>query len=93
MTPAELLAEIRRAIEAVPSWKPQPNGDLAERDASAWEGDHDGWRFLVVSWPVVGAVGKDGRTWGYEGSAIRAPLVVRLTPELAKLAGERARGE
>lgn len=95
MNTAELLAEIRLAIEAVETWKPQHGGDLAFRGAMAYEGDHEGWRFLVVIWPAETINETPERAivtrWGYDGTATRAPMFVKLTPELAELAGKRAR--
>lgn len=93
----EILAEIRVAIESVETWKPQHGGDLALRGAMAYEGDSPdgGWRFLVAIWPAETTDETPERAivtrWGYDGTATRAPLFVRLTPELAELAGKCAR--
>jgi hypothetical protein len=98
MTTAELLAEIRVAIESVETWKPQHG--LAAHGACAWEGDSPddnggGWRILVAVWPVETTDETPARAtvlrWGYDGTAVRAPMVVRLTPELAELAARHAR--
>lgn len=94
MNTTELLAEIRLAIESVETWKPQHG--LAAHGAMAYEGDHEGWRILVAVWPAETKDETPERAvvtrWGYDGTATRAPLFVKLTPELAELAAKRARG-
>lgn len=90
----ELLAEIRRAIEEVEIWKPQQGGGLAVHGAMSYEGDSpDGWRFLIVIWPAETKDETAERAtvvrWGYAGTATKAPVIVKLTPELAELAAKR----
>ncbi len=105
MTTDELLAEIRVAIEEITTWKRHSDPDLTSRGASAWEGttrEDDntdagaGWRILVAAWPAEtdmhSAMGGAVTTrWGFDGTAVRPPFVVKLTPELAERAATRAR--
>jgi hypothetical protein len=95
MTTTELLAEIRRAIEEVEIWKPQQSGDLAVHGAMSYEGDSpDGWRFLIVVWPEKVLDENTKNTvvdrWKYIGTATKAPMIVKLTPELAELAAKKS---
>lgn len=55
-----------------------------------------GWRILVAAWPAETDMHSAGggavtTRWGFDGTAVRPPFVVRLTPELAELAATRAK--
>jgi hypothetical protein len=105
VTTDELLAEIRVAIGEIKTWKRHHDPGLASRGARAWEGttrEDDntdagaGWRITVAAWPAEtdmhSAMGGAVITrWGFAGSAVRPPFVIRLTPELAELAATRAK--
>lgn len=85
-----LLEEIKSAIEKARFVRiPPPPGCLAYQSTS------EGWLILVASFP------RPNKQRGYDGTATGipsgelalanpSPMVVRLTPELAKQAGELA---
>lgn len=91
----DVLGEIKVAIEKATFAKiPPPPG------CQAYDATSDDWRILVVSFGSKKQRGYDGTATGKiplrpEEAVMRnppsaRPLIVRLTPELAKLAGERA---
>jgi hypothetical protein len=91
-TLAEALAEIEAALPRV-AWQKSPvQPDLSL--AKSYDGNADGWRFLIVTWKS--GIDPAGAVWngpGCDGTATKGGLVMRLTPELAKLAGEFATKE
>lgn len=84
-----LLEEIEVAIKKAKFVKiPPPPG------AEAYDATQDGWRILVLSFGSKKKRGYDGTASGMpKGELVKAnpsPIVVRLTPELAKQAVELA---
>jgi len=73
-----LLAEVEVALEKVTNW--ERCGDPAPT-ARAFQGDADGWHFLVVDFTVH----LDGHPYAEaDGTAVKGGVVVRLTRELAR---------
>jgi hypothetical protein len=85
---AEMLRLLSEIDEALPraSWKPAPSPN----GTNAYEGvTSDGWRFLVIDFPVDGHFYRPGR--GYDGTAVlRGTTVIRFTQDRAKRAYDLA---
>ena len=79
-----ILEEIKKAI-AVAAWTTEepPKADWPGK-IRCWSGTDGTWRLLVV-------VGESARGGFMDGTATTAGTIVHLTPELAKLAAEKAR--
>jgi hypothetical protein len=86
-TLAGALAEIQAALPKVFWYEFQ--APFAEgNEARGLSGEADGWKFVLFVWRIL-----PESTWGSDGTATKGGLVMRLTPELAKLAGDLATKE
>jgi len=82
------LVEVEAALPKV-VWIP----DLHEIDKAApvinfkaYQGHADGWKFLIVGIDVPG----DDPVRQYHGTAVKLGIILKLAPDLARKAGEKA---
>jgi hypothetical protein len=87
---ARLVAEISQALDAPIQWvedqiSMREHGGVAHTGREI-QNDGGGWVFILVDFPVEGTTQR-----GVSGTAARLGTIVRLTPELARKALDRAR--
>lgn len=84
MNLSEVFAEIEAALPKV-AWLPLKSElPIAE----SFRGDAEGWTFLIVTWTVTAR--EERHRLRADGTATKGGVIMRLTPELAKLARELA---
>lgn len=86
----EILSEIETALPKV-VWRNLPAETGMPKDAEMYDGQVDGWSFLILSWVIADNLTRDIQIRRYDGTATKGGVIMRLTPELAKLAGELAK--
>lgn len=80
------LQEIEQAIDESKDWRRDHDDELELKKATAYIGHSNGWRFLLVRWPLT------SETWQVRGTATNqsTQTVVHLPPALASKAAHIA---